>query len=207
MECVRRRKLKCAFRVCFMLISALGFCACGGCSKRIPTREYMMEKIGGFYANSTSNHLEENFYLRDGMDSSTFGLSIQGSEAQLRADSAGLMSNAVRLKFNLQLFHESSSNEFYRAEITVQSNCVYYPLWKPDFGYLIAGIEPFPYSRPGLQEIATGKYRLGKDALPLINGKPSPGAYRVRLTVDQPVSITNRFQLWLYSYRDASESK
>jgi hypothetical protein len=180
---------------------------CLGCTERTPTREYLMEKIGGFYVTSASNHLDENFYVRRGLDSSTFGLSIQGSEAQLRSDSAVLISNAMRLKLTLQLFDQDGSNEFYSAQIHVASNCVYYPLWKPDFGYLIAGVEPFPYSHPSLKEVVTGKYRIGKDTLPLVGGKPSPGAYRVRVTIDNPVSITNRFQLWLYSYRDGSEPK
>jgi len=162
-----------------------------------------MQKIGSLFATSVSNHLDENFYVPDGMDSSVLGISIQSSQATLATNAAALFTNAAQLKFTMRLYQEGASNEFYRAQIFARSNCVYYPLWKPDLGYLITGVEPFPYARPDVEEVVAGAYRFGRDTFPLLSGRPRPGVnYRVTVTIDTPVPITNRFQLWLYSYKN-----
>jgi len=152
--------------------------------------------------------LEENFYVPSGMDGAVLGISFRGTELALRAEPTGTVSNASRLKFAIQLFHADASNEFYRAEVLVASNCVYYPLWKPDLGYLLTGIDPFPYSQSPTEALATGVYRSGRDVFPLKEGKPSPGVnYRVRLSVLTPVPLTNQVQLWLYSHKTKQETQ
>jgi hypothetical protein len=184
------------------------FLFAAGCSKNETIGgQYYLEKIGALQISSSTNHLEENFYVPPGFDNAILGLSVEGSHKLPASNQVNLVTAVAALKFTLELFHENSSESFYRAEILARSNSVLFPLWKPDMGYLLTGIEPFPYPEAGEQHaVVAGSYRQGKNVFPLAKGRPLPGvSYRVRVRVDQPVAISNRFQLWLYSYRPEKE--
>lgn len=187
------------------LLAVLLFAA--GCSKNGTGGRYYLEKIGSLQMSSSTNQLDENFYVPPEFDNAILGLSVQGSSKLPASNQMNLATAVASLKFTLELFHEDSSESFYRAEILARSNSVLFPLWKPDMGYLLTGIEPFPYPDAGKQRAAVaGSYRQGKNDFPLANGRPLPGvSYRVRVRVDQPVAISNRIQLWLYSYTPEKE--
>jgi hypothetical protein len=179
-----------------------------GCSKdETVGGRYYLEKIGALQISSSTNHLDENFYVPPEFDNAILGLSVQGSHKLPASNQMSLVTAVASLKFTLELFHEDASESFYRAEILVRSNTVLFPLWKPDLGYLLTGIEPFPYPDAGEQRaVVAGSYRQATNVFPLANGRPLPGvSYRVRVSVDQPVALSNRFQLWLYSYGPEKE--
>jgi hypothetical protein len=183
------------------------FLFAAGCSKNETGGRYYLEKIGALQISSSTNHLDENFYVPPEFDNAILGLSVQGSHKLSASNQMNLVTAVASSKFTLELFHEDSSESFYRAEILVRSNSVLFPLWKPDLGYLLTGIEPFPYPDAGEQRaVVAGSYRQATNVFPLANGRPLPGvSYRVRVSVDQPVAVSNRFQLWLYSYRPEKE--
>lgn len=159
-----------------------------------------LEKLGSFYGCSTSNWLEETFQLPSGFEGHCLGLSVEGSQEQI-GDVTCLAANLAQMRLLIQLFQKDESDYFYQAELSLRDNYAYYPLWRPAYGVLIGGLEPFPYAWPETSSNSVAMFRYGKSAGRLENGKLVPNvAYRMRLTVLDPTPVTNRLQLWVYSY-------
>jgi hypothetical protein len=170
-----------------------------GCNKP-PVAKFHLERIGGFNATSAGSQLEEHLYVPVGFDQSFLGISVRGQPQGHPSDLMQSATNLAGLRFELQLFQGDASNDFYRAEVSLTNNCAYHTLWQPDFGLLVGGIEPFPYAWENTRSNSRAAYRYGRDAFPVRGGKLAPYVnYRLRLTVLDPIPITNRLALWLYS--------
>jgi hypothetical protein len=177
-----------------------------GCVKQESGRFHLAE-IGSFVASSAGNSVDGSFHLPDGFAGSCLGLSVDDSEREI-GNVAPLASNLARLRFSLEIFEDSASNAFYRAEVPLKDNYAYYPLWRPAYGVLIGGLEPLPYAWPETRTNSVAAFRYGKDAPPLENGKLLPNtAYRLRLTVLDPTPLTNRLHLWVYSHKGGSDMR
>jgi hypothetical protein len=172
----------------------------GGCS-RDKSVKYELANIGNFYADAPGGYSEESFVVPAGFDESLLGLSVQGSPQQL-PNAIALSTNLDRLRFSVQVFQGNSTNDFYHADVPIGTNCGYCPLWKPDFGVLIGGVEPFPYAWAQTKSNCVAGYTYGRNIFPVKNGTLRTNLeYRLRLTIISPIPLTNRLQLWLYSYR------
>lgn len=177
-----------------------------GCPKQESGRFHLQE-VGSFVASTTGSGFDGSFYLPDGFAGSCLGLSVEDSQQQI-GNTASLASNFAQLRFALQMFEDSASNDFHRAEVPLKDNYAYYPLWRPAYGVLIGGLEPLPYAWPETRRNSVAVFRYGKDAYPLDNGKLRPNvAYRLRLTVVDPTPLTNRLHLWVYSHKAGSDMR
>jgi hypothetical protein len=180
------------------------------------------QALGTFYLNTAGSWTEGEFRVSGAATNSSLGFAIQGLAqenpglyvAQWKHVINELASGQLRLK--LQLFLKDSSNDFYCAEFPLGlagvgaeygtdrkgANYVYsgdskraYPL------FFFSGIQPVGfYSDLDLMGDAVVTRRFRSDSPALEHGKLIPNLdYRVKLTVLEPIPLTNRCLLCLYT--------
>ena len=184
----------------FRLLQISTFVTLASCAK-IEKPTIQVQELGTFDVNRIGHYLNAGFRLKEGASTPHLGCTIQGIiNGQLDDNQVVYVkTNLWKLRFRLQLFQENATNDFYNATFNLAKNYNYHPWRRPDFSFIICGIEPFPYCLSETRRNVVALYRYGRDVYPVRGGQLVPNiGYSLRLEVLEPCALTNRLQLWLY---------
>lgn len=110
-----------------------------------------------------------------------------------------LANTMLGLRLGLNLYEDDATNDFYSVELSPSNNMCGIGYWHRPDGCYIAQIEPFPYNPTPNRPLSSGVYRFGRHVHPVQDGRLlEECTYRLRLTVVEPVQITNDVQVWLH---------
>jgi hypothetical protein len=199
-------------RVFWMGIVLALVLATWGCARKHPYFAHDLP-LGNLSVSTAGNWVEGQFRCPGPPTNAALEFVIHdicqpGDEVQKRIEAFKRVGDLLykgSLRLRLQLFRGDSTNDFYCAEFSADANGNYmlYPgFGKCDIRGCFNRIELLPLGvEANLLGDATVTYHLRHDEEVLRDRKLIPGAdYRLKLTVLNPVAVTNRFEVLLFAY-------
>jgi hypothetical protein len=174
----------------------------GGCGKQ-RNQTFRLDHLTSFDGSVVNAEGSGQLVVPENAREVYLGLSVQGKGKPTGDEMARTATNLAELRFTLEIFHEGSSNAVYRADVRVTNNYSYHYLWKPDYGVIMGGLEPFPSDWERTRGNVQASYPGGKESPAVHEGRLIPNErYQLRVVVVEPISLTNRLYLWLYTIGD-----
>ena len=185
--------------------------------------------LGTLHVDVQGTSAEGEFRIPNDATNSNLGFEIHGLSQDNRDVYVAQWQHVLhelasgKLRLRLQLFSKNSTNEFYCAEfpLGLAGAGAEYGADRAGANYMdsgnrerpqplcfFTGIKPIgSYSDFDLLGDVTVTYRFQRNVLPVKRGRLISGMnYKLKVTVLNPVAITNQFQLLLYSVWPPSNS-
>lgn len=170
------------------------------CSKH-KAEEFHLQEIGRFTADSAQNRIDVVFQLPRGYEAACLGISVDASARYMAEQDVRFLDEMLGLRLRIRMSAIQQPVCFYEESVGLRGNSAYYPLWQPNYGCLIAGVQPLPYGFPSQDKAAATNGFFDRKASCLKAGRLKPGTpYRLEIGVVDPISLTNRVHVWLYSF-------